>query len=162
MQAPAYMAIATRGEFHEAVRGAIAEAAAAGCREILCCDDHFADWPLNDQALVESLVQWATPHRQLTVLARNFDEISRLHPRWVAWRRNWSHVVVCRANNELEAGQMPTLLLVPGVLTLRLVDTLHYRGSVSRHGGDALRSREQFDAVLQRSEAAFPATRLGL
>ncbi len=154
--------ITTRGEFHDAVRNAFAEAAATGCREILLCNDDFADWPLNEPGLNEHLVQWASPHRKLTIVARDFEEIARLHPRWVAWRRTWAHVVECRANNELEAGQMPTLLLMPGLLTLRLLDVVHYRGSISRHVGDAVRAREQFDGVYQRSEDAFPATRLGL
>jgi hypothetical protein len=157
-----YLPIGTRGEFHGAVRDSFAEAAAKGCREILLCDNDFADWPLNDGGLIEHLVQWAGAHRKLTLLARSFDEVARRHARWVAWRRTWSHLVECRANNELEAGQMPTLLLIPTVLTLRLVDTEHYRGSVSRHAGDAVLAHEQFDAVLQRSEASFPVTYLGL
>lgn len=162
MQHAEHMPIATRGEFHDAVRSAFAEAAATGCREIFLCNDDFADWPLNEPLLVEHLVQWSSPHRKLVILARNFEEVARLHPRWVAWRRSWSHVVECRVNNELEAGQMPTLLLMPGLLTLRLVDDVHCRGSVSRHLGDAVRAREQFDGIYQRSEEGFPATNLGL
>ncbi len=162
MQRTEHVPIATRGEFHDAVRGAFAEAAATACREIFLCNDDFADWPLNEPQLVENLAKWASPHRKFVILARGFDEIARLHPRWVAWRRTWSHVIECRANNELEAGQMPTLLLMPGLLTLRLVDAVHYRGSVSRHVGDAVRARELFDGICQRSEEAFPATNLGL
>jgi hypothetical protein len=162
MDSADYLAIATRAEFHAAVRAAVAEAATKGCREIMLCDDHFADWPLNDVELIESLVRWAGGHRKLLVLARTFDEIARRHARWVAWRRTWSHIVECRANNELEAGQMPTMLLVPSVLTLQLLDPEHYRGSVSHSVGDAIRAREKFDAVLQRSEESFPVTNLGL
>lgn len=159
---PDYLPITTRGQFHQALRDAFAEAAAIGCREILMCDDHFADWPLNEPELVDHLTQWATAQRRITVLARSFDEVARRHPRWVAWRRTRSHVVDCRSNNELEAGQMPTLLLMPGVLTLKLVDAVNYRGSVSRDAGAAVLAREAFDALLQRSEEAFPATNLGL
>lgn len=157
-----YAKITTRGEYHQALRDAFAQAAAMRCREIFMCDEHFADWPLNEAAVVESLVQWASPQRKLTVLARSFDEVARLHPRWVAWRRTWAHAVECRANHELESGQLPTLLLIPGLLTLKLVDTAHYRGSVSRHAGDAVLARELLDSVLERSEDAFPATQLGL
>jgi len=162
MELPNYLPITSRGDFHGAVQAAFAEAATRGCREILLCDNDFADWPLSDAGLIEHLVQWAGAHRKLTVLARNFEELARRHSRWVAWRRTWSHVVECRANNELEAGQMPCLLLMPGLLTLRLVDTEHYRGSVSRGAADAVRAREQFDEVVQRSEESFPVTSLGL
>ncbi|MDH5540686.1 MAG: hypothetical protein OEY03_14895 [Rhizobacter sp.] len=160
--APQHTLIDSRGEFHDALRGAFAEAASQGCREIWICDSDFADWPLSEVALIESLTLWAKAHRKLTVLARSFDEIARHHARWVAWRRTWSHIVECRSNNELEAGQMPTILLAPGLVTVRLVDPVRFRGSVSRSPADAVQARELIDAVLQRSEEAFPVTSLGL
>lgn len=154
--------IGSRNEFHDAVRQALAEAADKGCREILLCDDGFADWPIGERRVVEDLTRWATSHRSFTIVARSFDEVARRHPRWVEWRRVWSHIVHCRVNNELEAGQMPVMLLAPGVVSLRLVDPVHYRGTVSREAADAIVWREAIDAVLQRSEESFPATQLGL
>ncbi len=154
--------IESRKEFHEAVREALAEAARVGCREIWIVDDDFADWPLGERAVVEQLTQWASAHRRFTVIARNFDDLARRHTRWVQWRRTWSHVVHCRTNNELEAGQMPCLLLAPGLGSVRLFDAIHHRGVVSRETADAIQWREVVDAVLQRSEEAFPATTLGL
>jgi hypothetical protein len=154
--------ISSRNEFHDALRAAFAEAADVGCREILLCDDDFADWPLGERRVVEDLTRWAESHRRLVVLARHFDEVARRHVRWVAWRRTWSHVVQCRANNELEAGQMPVMLLAPGATSVRLVDRVHYRGTLSRDKADAIVWREAVDAVLQRSEDSFPPTLLGL
>lgn len=154
--------IDSRSGFHDAVRAAFAEAADAGCREIWICDDDFGDWPLNERGVIEQLTRWAQSHRCLTVIARDFDTVSRQHARWVEWRRQWSHVVQCRTNNDLEAGQMPTMLLAPGAASVRLVDRVRYRGSVSRDPADAILWRETIDAVLQRSEEAFPATTLGL
>jgi len=159
---PAYSLIASRGEFHAALRAAFAEVANVGCREIWLSDTDFADWPLNERAIVESLTQWAQAHRKLTMLAQTFDEVVRRHGRWIEWRRQWSHVVECRTNTELEAGEMPTMMLAPGLLTLRLVDPIRYRGSVSRHAADAIQARESIDAVLQRSAETFPVTNLGL
>jgi hypothetical protein len=154
--------ITSRNEFHAALRSALAEAADQGCREIWMVDDDFADWPLNERAVIEHLTRWAQSHRSLTVIARHFDEVIRRHSRFVQWRQQWSHVVHCRTNNELEQGQMPTLLLAPGVTSVRLVDAVHHRGSASRDPADAIRWREAVDAVLQRSAEAFPATTLGL
>ena len=57
---------------------------------------------------------------------------------------------------------VPTILLAPGLLSVRLFDRLHYRGVASRETADAVQWREAIDAVLQRSEEAFPATTLGL
>ena len=100
--------ITTRNEFHQALRDGFAEIASVGCREVWICDDDFADWPLNERAVVESLTQWAQSHRKLTVIARTFEEFPLRHARWVEWRRDWSHVVECRALEEAEAGEMPT------------------------------------------------------
>jgi len=154
--------IESRSEFHAALRASFAQAATEGCREIWLADEDFADWPLNDRAVVDHLTQWAAAHRRLTVLARHFDEVVRRHARWVAWRRQWSHVVQCCTNAELEAGQMPTLLLAPGLVSVRLFDPVRHRGVATDASADALRWREDLDAVLQRSAEGFPATTLGL
>ncbi|MEO8806424.1 MAG: hypothetical protein ABI433_10090 [Burkholderiaceae bacterium] len=154
--------ITSRSEFHAALREAFAEAASAGCRELFLCDSSFADWPLGERAVVESLAQWAQSHRRLTLLAEDFAELSRRHPRWVEWRQTWAHVAHCRTNTELEAGQMPTILLAPGHFSVRLSDPVHYRGQRSHQAAEGLRCREMFDAVLQRSEEAFPASTTGL
>ena len=154
--------ITSRGEFHDALRQGFADIAANGCREVLLSDADFVDWPLGEPGVLESLTQWAAGHRKLTLLANQFDEMARRHARFVEWRRHWSHVVECRANTELEADKVPTLLLAPGLVVVRLVDRLRYRGSVSLAVSDLVQSRELFDAVLQRSEETFPVTTLGL
>lgn len=154
--------IATRLEFQEALRAAFIECARIGSREIWMCDEDFSDWPLNDGAVIDALTQWAMPHRKLTVLARDYDEVVRKHSRWVEWRRTWSHVIECRAQEETENRDLPTLLLAPSLLCVRLFDRVHFRGNVSRDAGDILRNRELIDAVSQRSVESFPASTLGL
>jgi hypothetical protein len=154
--------ISTRNEFHDAVRRSLAEAAKVGCREIFLADVDFTDWPLSERAVIESLTSWAQSHRRLTLLATSFDEVPRRHARFTEWRRTWAHVVDCRVNEEIESAVMPRMLLAPGLLGLRLVDPIHYRGSVTHDAADLLRWRETLDEVLQRSEASFPATTLGL
>ena len=154
--------ITTRVEFHAALRAAFAEAATAGSRELWLADTDFADWPLGERDVIESLSQWVASSRKLTLLAHDFDEVARRHPRWVTWRRQWSHVVSCRSNAELEAGEMPTLLIAAGTVTVRLSDPIHHRGRVAHDRAEELRCKEMFDAVSQRSEEAFPATSTGL
>ncbi len=159
---PTHRILTSRSDFYEAVREAFAQASVAGSREIFISDIDFADWPLGEQAVVENLKQWAYAHRKFTVLALHYDEVSRRHPRWVAWRRQWAHVVECRAFTEAEAGQFPSMLIVPGLVTLRLIDPVHYRAIVSSETVDLVHSRELLDACLQRSEASFPSTIAGL
>jgi hypothetical protein len=159
---PSDSLITSRADFHASFRSALAEAASVGCRELWLCDNDFADWPLGERAVVESFAQWAGSHRRLTLIARSFDEVARLHARWNEWRRQWSHIVQCRSNAELESGQMPSVLLASDLSSLYLVDQVHCRGRFSHTAADGVRCREMIDAVLQRSEEAFPVTIAGL
>ena len=154
--------IGTRIEFHDALRAALTEVAEAGCRELLLCDEDFAEWPLGERAIVELFTRWAGAQRRLVVLARSFDVIARRHARWVEWRTQWAHVVECRALEEGESGVLPTLLLAPGHVCVRLFDPERYRGNVSHEPLELVRERESFDALSQRSLTAFPPTTLGL
>ncbi len=154
--------IASRADFHDAVRGALAQAATTGAAEICLVDPHFDDWPLNERGVVALLEQWASSRRRLTILAHSFDELARRAPRFVEWRRQWSHIVHCRTADEIEADQVPTLLFIPALLCVRLLDRVRYRGVVSGHATDLVECRESIDALLQRSTEGFPATTLGL
>jgi hypothetical protein len=153
-----------RTGFHAALVQALSEIAGRGCRELWLCDADYADWPLGDRAVVAAFEQWAYSHRRLVMLAVHYDDVARRHPRWVAWRRQWSHIVDCRVlPPEVEPAQCPTLLIAPGVCTLRLFDALRYRGKLE--WDDALSARDALatvDALLQRSEPGFPVTTLGL
>jgi hypothetical protein len=154
--------ITSRNEFLDALRFSFEEVASKGSREIWLCDDDFSDWPLGERAVVDQLQRWALSSRKLTLMARSFDEVSRRHARWVEWRRNWSHIVSCRTNTELGLGEFPTLFVAYGTVTVRLSDTAHHRGRLSHEKADEQRCKELLDAVLQRSEEAFPATTTGL
>lgn len=155
-------AIGSRNDFHAAVRAALSRAADAGSAEIVLIDPTFADWPLGERAVVESLARWVGSQRRLTLLAFTFDELARRQLRFVEWRRQWSHVVHCRHDGELEAGQIPALLVVPDLVSVRLVDRVRYRGTASSRPLDLTQARETADALLQRSVEAFPVTPLGL
>ena len=154
--------IASRAEFLDAVRGAFALAVDTGAREIFLVDPTFADWPLNEREVIDSLWRWVDSSRSLTVLAHSFDEFARRQLRFVEWRRQWAHAVRCRNDPELEASQLPTLMLVPGISCVRLVDRVRVRGTASNRPVDLTECRESVDALLQRSVEAFPVTTLGL
>jgi len=155
-------AITTRGEFQDAIRRSLAWAASVGSPEIFLFDADFADWPLGERAVIESLSSWAHSRRRLTLMAYSFDSLASRQTRFVEWRRQWAHVMQCRHDAELEAEQIPALLLVPGLVSVQLVDRIHYRGTHSSRAIDEVTCRERIDALLQRSTEAFPATTLGL
>ncbi len=154
--------VTSRGEFQDAVRYAIARAADEGCRQLFLSDSNFADWPLGERAVVDDLTRWAYAHRQLTMLARDYDDLSRRHTRWVTWRRQWAHVVACRGMSDNDEQTVPSLLVAPGVVTLRVIDPHHFRAVVSHDAADEIQALELLDGPLQRSIETFPATVLGL
>lgn len=162
MDHPNNVLITTRSEFQSALRLGFARALAAGSPELWLSDDDFADWPLGERELVAQLGGWAAPNRRLTLIARSFDELARRHPRWVAWRADWSHIVSCRVNAELEAPGVPSLFIALDTCTVKLSDRAHCRGRLSYDKADEIRCKELFDAVSQRSQEAFPATVTGL
>lgn len=162
MTEPTPSSIASSADFQAAVRAAFRQAADAQAHEIMMVDPSFDGWPLNEPALIETLTRWVDSRHALTLMAHSFDELARRQLRFVAWRRQWSHVVRCRADDELGAEQFPTLLLVPGVVCVRLLDRVVHRGTVSARPVDLVECRETIDALLQRSIEAFPVTTLGL
>ncbi len=162
MTSDSISAVTSRTEFHDAVRACLRQALDANAREIFMIDPTFADWPLNEPAVVDTVARWAGSGRSLTLLAHRFEELPRRHMRFVEWRRNWSHVVRCRADEDLEEQQIPTLLFVSGLVCLRMVDKVEYRGTLSGTAVDLAMGKEAVDALLQRSSDAFPITALGL
>ena len=162
MDPSAHSLIEGRAAFQAAVRAALVGAAAEGWRELWLCDASFADWPLGERGVVESLTRWGGVQRHLTLLASQFDDVVRRHSRWVQWRRQWSHLVTCRIVEEIEPVNVPALLWSPGALTLRLLDPVRFRGVVSRDAADGLEAKEIFDAITQRSVLGFATTTLGL
>ena len=162
MSADDIVPIASRADFLQAVRDALGLAEQSGAREIVLVDRDFADWPLNEPLVIDALSRWIDSSRLLVVFAHSFDEMARRQLRFVEWRRQWAHVVQCRNDPDLEAEQIPTLLLVPGHSCVRVLDRIHYRGTVSNRPVDLTESRGTIDALLQRSVEAFPVTTLGL
>ena len=151
-----------RAEFRAAVLAALDHAAAVDAPEIVLVDDDFAEWPLGDRAAVDALSRWVGSQKRLVLFAHRWDDVARQHMRFVAWRKPWSHVVQGRADPEIEAGDTPSLLLVPGHCVVRVLDRVACRGVVSTDPVDLAAARERVDVLLQRAVDAFPVTTLGL
>jgi hypothetical protein len=85
----------------------------------------------------------------------------RGQPRFAAWRKAFAHAIECSTPSELEPGDMPSLLLLDAV-GVQLIDREHWQGRVSDDRRWLVEQRESTDALLQRSESAWPVTVLGL
>ena len=156
-------AIDSRGAFIAALRGSVQSAVAQGARRMLWADRDFAEWPLNDPMLLEAMTQWLRrPRRHLVLLAHDFDGASRRCPRFVHWYRIWSHAVSAFSPPPGDAAELPCLILVEGRAVVHVVDKERWRGRISLDSQEVNQVRDSIDALLQRSDAAFPATTLGL
>lgn len=157
-----------RVAFSAAIVNAIAWAAEQGCKEMFWLDRNFADWPLSDSAVLGHLRLWAQPGRRLHLLAEQYDDVARRHPRFVQWRGRYGHCVHARAWDEpgLPPGSRHQALLIikgaAGHVGLRLFDHGHWRGHISLDKAEVQALSEEFDASLQRSYESFAATTLGL
>lgn len=147
--------------FQQLVRDALACAAREGWREIILCDASFADWPLGERAVAQSLQDWSRTGRRVTLLAKRYDEVVRRHARFVAWRGTWSHIIEARACAAADPLELPSAIWSPGWVMHRL-DPERCNGFSGAEPERRLALREQLQEWLGRSSPAFPATTLGL
>jgi hypothetical protein len=155
--------IDTRESFQRALIAAL-DAAAQETRgtQLWLCDPDFSCWPLGQPPVVEAFARWARSHNRLTLLGADYRDLAQRAPRWHAWRRQWSHIVQCLQIHEELAADVPTLLLVPRLLALRLQDRERPRGRVLHAPLELIRCAETIDALSQRAEESLPVTTLGL
>lgn len=158
---------AGRAEFQRLIKESLGWAAEQGCRELHAWDASFVDWPLSDAAVLAGLTGWARHGRKLHLLALQYDDLGRRHPRFVRWRRDYAHCVTARAVEpevRLEAAPESLLLIAGGdaPLTLRLFDRHLWRGELSVDAARRVAALEWFDALAQRSCESFAPTTLGL
>jgi len=150
-------------EFAQSLRGAMALAVEHGTRRLCWCDEDFASWPIGENEWLAQLTRWARAgSRELVLIARDYTVIERRHPRFAAWRRDWSHVIQCLVPDESRTEPLPTLWIDSDDQALRVFDREHLRGRIGFDRVDRQRAREDFDAISQRASPGFSATTLGL
>ena len=150
-------------EFARAVRAAMAHAAEHASRRVCWCDEDFSAWPLGDAEWIAQLTRWArVSGRELVMIARDWAVIERRHPRFVAWRRDWAHVVQCLVPDETRTAALPTLWIDSDDQVIRVFDNEYWRGRTGFDRVDRQRAREDFDAILQRASPGFAVVTLGL
>lgn len=150
-----------REAFRQLVRDALARAAVEGWREIVLCDAGFGDWPLGERAVAQSLLDWSKTGRRFVMMARRYDDVNRLHARFVAWRRTWSHIIECVGCPSADPQEFPSAIWSPAWVMRRL----DLERSTGVSGGEPQRRialREELDEWQRKSSPSFPATTLGL
>ena len=161
-QAPSGL-IGSRTEFQAAVRAILTNAHDGNVRHMWWVSADFADWPLDDPAVIDGLTRWSRlPGVRLSWLGQDFEQVRRTMPRLTRWRQVFSHVITCRSPEDVPGMDMPTLLVADHRLALRLLDRERVRGWLRHDGPDVQHAHEEIDVISQRSSEAFPAVTLGL
>lgn len=148
-------------EFAQRIRDTLAQAAQRQWNLMVWSDVDFQDWPLCERQVVEALQDWSHKGRMLRLLARRFDCFPRLHPRFVAWRRQWDHIIDCRVCAPIPGLELPSTLWTPDYAVLRL-DTERCTGWSGDDRQRLLQIRAELEECAKHSSPGFPATTLGL
>jgi hypothetical protein len=115
-----------------------------------------------DAAVVDALTRWIhLPGRRLHLVGARFDVIEREQGRFAAWRKPFSHAVWCLTPTDVGPSDFPSLLLTDAGC-LELLDRERWQARWSTDRRTWLLQRERVDALVQRSEPAWPVTALGL
>jgi hypothetical protein len=150
-----------QADFRRLVRDALACAARDGWREIILADADFSEWPLGERAVVESLQAWARTGRRMVLLARRYDDVVRMHARFVHWRGTWAHIVTATACPGAGPLELPSALWSPAWVMERR-DLERSTGYCGSEPDRRIAVRETLNEWLLRATPAFPATTLGL
>ena len=150
-----------RSVFVQAVRDALEAAAREGWNELILCDANFADWPLGERAVAESLQAWARGGRRFVMLAMDYSGLPRQHARFVKWRQTWDHIIECRLCRATDALAFPSVFWTPGWVMQRIDverDVLVCDSEAARR----VTLRQLLDECRRDSTPGFPASVLGL
>jgi hypothetical protein len=154
--------IDSRADFADAARALLMRLDTSGTREATLVDIDFSPWPLDDAPVVEALTRWIRlPGRRLRLVGSRYDVIQRDQSRFATWRKPFAHAIECWTPTEVDPGDMPSVLLLDATY-LELLDRERWQARLSSERRSWVLQRERLDALLQRCEAAWPVTVLGL
>ncbi len=154
-------AFAGPSAFADLVRSAMLHASSQGWVEMVWSDATFEDWPLYEKSVVEGLNAWSQRGRKLTLLARNFDAMRRIHHRFVDWRVRWDHLVECRVCKDVGETDFPSALWTP-TWAMRRLNVQSCTGVASMEPRMRLLLREELEERKRQSSPGFPSSTLGL
>ncbi len=150
-----------RSAFVGLVRQAVDSAASQGWTKMVWCDPDFADWPLGERSLIESLQAWSASGRSLHLLAQDFSMLRQMHPRFVQWRVTWSHLVEARATGKSSGGELTSAFWTP-TWTMERLDLKHNVVVATLDPVRRVALAERLDAGWHKAAPSFPASTLGL
>jgi hypothetical protein len=153
----------TRADLEAAVENLIVALPDTEVRTLTLVAAAPADWPLAaSSAQIGALTSWARrPGRRFRLIGLHFDELALRNPRLSIWRRNWNHVIEAWQPVGIAESDIPNLL-ISGEQVIDWRSNDPPKGFVKHDVSASRRAALQVDALLQRSESAWPMVTLGL
>lgn len=152
-----------RGALRDALSTWITEAARRGASELWWCDQDLALWPVGERAWIAALDRWAATGRRLIVLVADDAPLQRLHPRWLAWRRTWSHLVELRLlDTETARPSRGGWAFSPGQPAVEILDASLGRARWVREAPALQAAGQLLGGWRERSAPGMPVKALGL
>lgn len=135
-------------------------------RRIVALDPSFEHWPLSSPELHQALQDWGRlGTRRLELLAPDWQEAARRHPRFLRWRQHFDHLLDIRefaAEDFGGAGWPCAVFAAQAGMSLRIIEWQNGRAVLSDLPQERQRVLDQFDAIAQRSGPGWPLSTLGL
>jgi hypothetical protein len=161
-ESDARKSLSSRSEFVDTARAVLSQVDTTLSREITLVDTDFSPWPLDEEPVIEALTRWIRlPSRRLRLVGNRFDVIERDQSRFAGWRKPFAHAIECLSPTDVDPGDMPSVLLLDAYC-LELLDREHWQARSTSERRALVLQRERLDVLLQRCEAAWPVTVLGL
>jgi hypothetical protein len=151
-----------RFEGREAWIQALRDLLAAPGSLVAMYSDDYAEWPLNERAVIDALEAWAVARSQpcVRMLARSFDGLMQRCPRFVDWRTRFAHLIECRELGDTEPPRSECLLTREvGVLAL---PGENFRRAVGCSGARLQGLLRGFDEGWAQGTPGFALRPLGL
>ena len=152
---------AGRKAFAQLVRDVLEVAVQQGWSELIFSDASFEGWPLHERVVSELLHAWSRPGRRFVMLANRYDLVLRDQPRFVSWRKTWSHIIDCRICSHVDPAAFPSIVWSPAWV-LRRLDVFRSAGVCGAEPERRVIARETLDELQRNSAPGFPASTLGL
>lgn len=154
--------IDSRGGFVTAVQRTLDAALRERTRCMTWVDADFADWPLDDAAMLQPLAQWLRlPQRRLRMILCHGESL-RPRPRFMPFYSLWAHAIEVLSPCADDEPALPCLMLAEGTALVQVHDKLRWRGGCRSDRAALHACKEQIDALAQRSMPSLPVTTLGL
>jgi hypothetical protein len=155
-------AIDGRTALRRALQAWLDEAAQTRARELWWCDGDLSLWPVGERDWIETLGRWVGPGRRLIVLLADDAALQRQHPRWVAWRRTWGHLVELWVVDPEVANQLRGWALSPARCGVEILDPAIARARWVRDPVALRAALQQLQAWKERARPGLAVHPLGL